>query len=84
MILSSRSKIVFSSMPLYGAGMGFALKNMTFVMGFTRKKQRPLKAAAWMVAVTFAFPTPEGRRSRERWKKARQRSWQDEGTERKK
>jgi hypothetical protein len=31
-ILSSRSKIVFSFMPLYGAGMGFALLFMTNVI----------------------------------------------------
>ena len=33
MILSSRSKSVLSSMPLNGAGAGFALLFMTFVMG---------------------------------------------------
>ena len=51
-ILSSRSKSVFSFMPLYGMGMGFALLFITFVMFFP-KKQRPLQTAAWMVTVTF-------------------------------
>jgi len=37
MILSSRSKSVFSFMPLYGAGMGCALLFITFVMFLPEK-----------------------------------------------